>query len=201
MIPYNYRVTQKNARIFLLYEKCSNSRTKLRNYKPIFSPENWDSYTNFEYRTFSVLFNGAEIFVEQNGVSRKSHSDKLKLSYFELPRILKDNWKENWFKSSWSVWATLGLLGHSGAIRIIKGLSWASWGILRPIWDWKCYCGPGWIRFFSRTLFCSASISAPINGLEKVLYSYFAYGSQFSREKKRVVIPILCSGVTAFLVK
>ena len=138
--------------------------------KLFFSSENWDPYANFKYRTNNVRFFGAEIFAEQNGVSKKSDSDKHKSTYFELSCILKENWKENWFKSSWSGWATLGLLGQSGVIRIIKSLSWASWGILRKIWNWKRYCRPGWIRICSfLNAFFPANISAPLNHPEKLM--------------------------------
>ena len=42
------------------------SITNERIYKSFFSPENWDPYANFEYRTISLQFWGAEIFAKQN---------------------------------------------------------------------------------------------------------------------------------------
>ena len=42
------------------------SITNERIYKLFFSPENWDPYANFEYRTISLPFWGAEIFAKQN---------------------------------------------------------------------------------------------------------------------------------------
>ena len=42
------------------------SITNERIYKCFFSPENWDPYGNFEYRTISQQFWGADIFAKQN---------------------------------------------------------------------------------------------------------------------------------------
>ena len=38
------------------------SATKYRIFKSFFSPENWDPYANFAYKTVSVRFYGTEIF-------------------------------------------------------------------------------------------------------------------------------------------
>ena len=44
---------------------------------------------------------------------------------------------------------------------------------------------------FITSLFCLTNISAPLYLTELVLYSKYAYGSQFSGEKKRLKNPIL----------
>ena len=65
-----YRVSQKNETGFL----PNILATKCRIFKSFFSPENWDPYANFEYKTISVQFKGAEIFTKQNGVLKQIYS-------------------------------------------------------------------------------------------------------------------------------
>ena len=60
-------VSKKNAPPSLLH----NSGTKYRIFKCFFSPENWDPYANFEYKTISVRYSGAEIFTKQNVVLKQ----------------------------------------------------------------------------------------------------------------------------------
>ena len=58
-----------HAKTLYYYEQpclLNISITNERIYKSFFSPENWDSYANFEYRTISLQFLGAEIFEKQN---------------------------------------------------------------------------------------------------------------------------------------
>ena len=43
-------------------------------FKSFFSPENWDLYTHFEYRTIFVRLKGAEKFAKQNAVLKQIHS-------------------------------------------------------------------------------------------------------------------------------
>ena len=59
-----YRVSQKNETQVLLYI----SAIKYRSFKSFFSPENWDQYVNFEYKSISVQLVGTEIFAKQNGI-------------------------------------------------------------------------------------------------------------------------------------
>ena len=47
------------------------SATKYLIFKLCFSPENWDPYANFEYKTISVQYSGAEIFTKQNAVLKQ----------------------------------------------------------------------------------------------------------------------------------
>ena len=42
--------------------------------------ENWDPYANFEYKTISLQFNGAEIFTKQNGACDKGN--RIELAFF-----------------------------------------------------------------------------------------------------------------------
>ena len=58
-----YRASQKKLPLYVLLKV---SETKEQNYKCFFSPENWDPYAYFEYKTNSVWYKGAEIFVKQN---------------------------------------------------------------------------------------------------------------------------------------
>ena len=46
-----------------------------------------------------------------------------------------------------------------------------------------------------RTAFCFVNILAPYDGTEKVLYSKFAYGSQFSGEKNYLKIRYLVAEI------
>ena len=55
---------KKNETGFLLNISATNDRI----FKSFFSPENWDPYAHFEYRTISVRFLRAEIFAKQNWI-------------------------------------------------------------------------------------------------------------------------------------
>ena len=60
-----YRASQRKLPLYVL---LNIPETKGQNYKPFFSPSNWDLYANFEYKTNSVWYQEAEIFVKQNRV-------------------------------------------------------------------------------------------------------------------------------------
>ena len=62
-----------------------------RIYEQFFSPENWDPYANFKYRTNSVKFKVAEISTKQNETFMMGWCDRIKFSYFEPVHILQDN--------------------------------------------------------------------------------------------------------------
>ena len=61
---------KKNARILWYHKNGYNLWTMPLNYKPFSSPENWDSWANFEYRTIFVWFQAAEIFEKQYGFQK-----------------------------------------------------------------------------------------------------------------------------------
>ena len=69
--------------------------------------------------------------------------------------------------------ASLGPVGLAGAKLL---------GFEVPMRQFECE----WIC--SRTAFCFANISPPFNRTKRVLYSKFAYGSQFSGEKNNLKI-------------
>ena len=50
------------------------SATNYRIFKSFFSPENWDPYAHFEYRTIFVGLKGVEKFVKQNAVLKQTNS-------------------------------------------------------------------------------------------------------------------------------
>ena len=68
--------------------------------------------------------------------------------------------------------ASLGPVGLAGAKLL---------GFEVPMGHFECE----WIC--SRAAFCFANISPPINRTKRVLYSKFAYGSQFSGEKSSLL--------------
>ena len=76
--------------------------------------------------------------------------------------------------------ASLGPVGLAGAKLL---------GFEVPMRQFECE----WIC--SRTAFCFANISPPFNRTKKVLYSKFAYGSQFSEEKKHLKIGYLVTEI------
>ena len=61
---------KKNVTGFLL----NISATNYRIFKSFFSPENWDPYASFEYKTISVRYLGAKIFTKQNAVLKQINS-------------------------------------------------------------------------------------------------------------------------------
>ena len=61
---------KKNKTGFLLNISATNDRI----FKSFFSPENWDPYGHFEYRTIFVRLKGAEKFTKQNAVLKQINS-------------------------------------------------------------------------------------------------------------------------------
>ena len=88
-----YRASQKKL---LLYVLLDISGSKQQNYKPFFPPENWYPCANFEYRTISMRFKGAEILTKQNRIFEKGNCNKLLFSYFNFEvfwKMIKMNTK------------------------------------------------------------------------------------------------------------
>ena len=61
---------KKNETGFLIDISATNDRI----FKLFSSPENWDPYTHFEYRTIFVRLKGAEKFAKQNVVLKQINS-------------------------------------------------------------------------------------------------------------------------------
>ena len=61
---------KKNKTGFLLNISATNDRI----FKSFFSPENWDPYGHFEYRTIFVRLKGAEKCAKQNAVLKQINS-------------------------------------------------------------------------------------------------------------------------------
>ena len=61
---------KKNETGFLIDISATNDRI----FKSFSSPENWDPYTHFEYRTIFVRLKGAEKFAKQNVVLKQINS-------------------------------------------------------------------------------------------------------------------------------
>ena len=127
---------------------------------------------------FSAILGGRDISKTKWGFW---NSDKLILLYFELVHILKDIWKENNYKTRWPVWITWGLCV------LIRGYHGQSGGCQRPFGFSKAASDTAgqyeYQFFYFRSPFCFSNISAAWTHTELVLYSKFAYGSQFSGEK------------------
>ena len=120
---------------------------------------------------FSAILGGWDISKTKWG---SRNSDNLILSYFELVHILKD-------KTRWPVWITWGLCV------LIRGYHGQSGGCQRPFGFSKAASDTAgqyeYQFFYFRSPFCFSNISAAWTHTELVLYSKFAYGSQFSGEK------------------
>ena len=114
---------------------------------------------------------------------------KLKLFNLELQHILKMIKIKTVISSIQSVWVTRPTRSHLKATGARLG----------PIGGaWRKFCGfeatmrqCGFELTCFRTTFCFINISAPWYRTEMVLYSKFAYGSQFSEEKKQFKNPIV----------
>ena len=106
-----------------------------------------------------------------------------------------------------SSWGNLRLLrdtwGLSGSVSVCQGSVRAARGHFKAVRTIMCQYDYAFMCL--RTLFCLTNISAPWYHTELVLYSKFAYGSQFSREKnvlklRYLVVEILSkNGVLFFL--
>ena len=103
---------KKNAWILLYQKNCCNFWTKQRIYKLLFSPENWDPYPNFEYRTNAVRFYAAKIFAKQNGTFVISWRARTKFSYFKPLHILGANQNKK------KIWKFLTSLYNIGTLMV-----------------------------------------------------------------------------------
>ena len=69
-LPINTGCPKKNKTGFLLNISATNDRI----FKSFFSPENWDPYAHFEYKTIFVRLKGAEKCAKQNAVLKQINS-------------------------------------------------------------------------------------------------------------------------------
>ena len=122
-------------------------------------------------------------------------SSKLKLFHLGVLCILKTTKIKTVLTSIHLVCVTRPTRCHVGAIRARLG---PFGGALRKFWGFEATMRHHDNELIcSRTAFCFINILGPYDRTEMVLYSKFAYGSQFSGEKNNLKIRYLVGEIFA----
>ena len=138
-----------------------------------FSPENWDPYKKFEYKTNSVRFFGVEIFAKQNGILIKTQIIWYRaLTYFE------NVYDKNSYNIYQSVWVTRPTRSHLGAIR-------TRLGPVGGVWH-KCCCFEATMRIdlFQNCISFCKYLGLLISHRNGFVFKIFVWISLFRRKKK-----------------